>query len=348
MTQQRMKDVILEFSQRLNAGGVGLFYFAGHGFQIGDKALLAPVDSDSDSPGRLIATSIDLKSVLAGMSASRPGKRNLIILDTCLNNPFHTGNEGSFDLPGQTLIAYATAPGSFAADAAEHGLYTAELVRALAVPGRDIMELFANVGAAVSQATNRQQIPWVSSSLSGEFRLATASPRVSPSPASTGLTAVVTMHSRGILPKDSAYELAFWESIKDSTHASDYEAYLEAYPNGRFAGLAKARIERLLAAAPKSETAPEQPRPTTTPEMTPKQTQPPPAQKRRRDSPAALPRHRSGPARRSRKSKTAPRVRRSSDCRAEPTRWGAIWTTPRNGRHTACRSALRSRSENTR
>jgi formylglycine-generating enzyme required for sulfatase activity len=59
----------------------------------------------------------------------------------------------------------------------------------------------------------------------------------------------------GIIPKDSAeqYELTFWDSIKDSTHASDYEAYLKAYPNGRFAGLAQSRIERLRAATPKAE-----------------------------------------------------------------------------------------------
>lgn len=67
----------------------------------------------------------------------------------------------------------------------------------------------------------------------------------------------------GILPKDSAeqYELTFWESIKDSPHAGDYEAYLKAYPNGRFAELARTRIERLRAAAPKPEAAPPRPAP---------------------------------------------------------------------------------------
>lgn len=56
----------------------------------------------------------------------------------------------------------------------------------------------------------------------------------------------------GILPKDSneQYELSFWDSVKNSNYASDYEAYLKAYPNGRFAALAKARIERIRAAAP--------------------------------------------------------------------------------------------------
>jgi formylglycine-generating enzyme required for sulfatase activity len=53
----------------------------------------------------------------------------------------------------------------------------------------------------------------------------------------------------GVVPKNSAeqFELAFWESIKDSNHVSDYEAYLKAYPKGRFVALAQARIARLRA-----------------------------------------------------------------------------------------------------
>lgn len=62
-----------------------------------------------------------------------------------------------------------------------------------------------------------------------------------------------------ILPKDSAeqYELTFWESIKDSEHIEDYEAYLQAYPKGRFAALAKTRIERLRATAKREAATPE-------------------------------------------------------------------------------------------
>jgi formylglycine-generating enzyme required for sulfatase activity len=54
----------------------------------------------------------------------------------------------------------------------------------------------------------------------------------------------------GVVPKNSAeqFELAFWNSIKDSKQVSDYEAYLHAYPKGRFAALARARIEQLKAA----------------------------------------------------------------------------------------------------
>ena len=61
----------------------------------------------------------------------------------------------------------------------------------------------------------------------------------------------------GVVPKNSAeqFELAFWESIKDSPHVSDYEAYLKAYPKGRFAALAQARIARLRAAQPQGAAA---------------------------------------------------------------------------------------------
>lgn len=97
----------------------------------------------------------------------------------------------------------------------------------------------------------------------------------------------------GILPKnsDEQYELTFWESIKNSNFASDYEAYLKQYPNGRFAALAKARIERLAASgasAPKSEapaarpapaspTAAQPPKPTPAPAAPPARPATPPA-----------------------------------------------------------------------
>lgn len=56
----------------------------------------------------------------------------------------------------------------------------------------------------------------------------------------------------GILPKnsDEQYELSFWDSIKNSNYAADYEAYLKQYPNGRFAALAKSRLDRIKASAP--------------------------------------------------------------------------------------------------
>ncbi|UIF85278.1 formylglycine-generating enzyme family protein [Cupriavidus necator] len=88
-----------------------------------------------------------------------------------------------------------------------------------------------------------------------------------PAPAATaaaGPAATEPLLLAGIMPKntDEQYELSFWESIKNSNYAGDYEAYLKQYPNGRFAVLARARLERLAASAsaPKAQAPASPPR----------------------------------------------------------------------------------------
>ncbi len=39
-------------------------------------------------------------------------------------------------------------------------------------------------------------------------------------------------------------EIVFWKSIESSTEAAEYQAYLETYPKGRFAALARTRLKR--------------------------------------------------------------------------------------------------------
>ena len=61
------------------------------------------------------------------------------------------------------------------------------------------------------------------------------------------LAGIEVVPPRGKEPalKDNAAELVFWQTVKDSGEASDYEAYLEAYPDGLFAVLARARLSNL-------------------------------------------------------------------------------------------------------
>jgi hypothetical protein len=44
---------------------------------------------------------------------------------------------------------------------------------------------------------------------------------------------------------DSAVEMMFWESVRASTDPADFRAYLEKYPNGSFAPLARNRLAAL-------------------------------------------------------------------------------------------------------
>jgi adenylate cyclase len=46
-------------------------------------------------------------------------------------------------------------------------------------------------------------------------------------------------------PDLQAVEIEFWDSIKNSILASEYEAYLEQYPEGSFVALARVRLEAI-------------------------------------------------------------------------------------------------------
>ncbi len=268
-TRQQMLDGLAAFERHIAASGTGLVYFAGHGASVGGTTWLAPVDADVGSPAGLSRTGIDLHTVFDATSRPHGDRIDLIILDSCLIAPPGAGSVAARKPPPHTLVAYAAAPGEGAADGATHGVYTAALLQTLASPGLDIAQIFDRAGAMVDSATGHRQIPWVASSLSdaaatfaltGARRAGTGAVHAGGMEQRSEVLAdigVVALDSRGVMPKDSTeqYEITFWESIKDSKEAGDYEAYLKTYPNGRFAQLAQARLARLRAAAPKAPAA---------------------------------------------------------------------------------------------
>lgn len=249
LDQQGMQQALLDAGQRLAAGGEGLFYFAGHGMQVGQRVLLLPVDATMSRPALLLAGALDLDTVLQRMA----GKPLLVLLDACLDNPFHASPSARPAPPPDMRIAYAAQPGHAAFGSAGRGWWTAALLHAFA-QGGDADTLLADAAAQVLADSGGLQRPWLHTAPAGQAGPMTSLP-LPPLAAADAAADAHAPHRRGVLPKDSAeqYELTFWDSIKDSTHASDYEAYLQAYPNGRFAGLARARVERLKAAAPKPE-----------------------------------------------------------------------------------------------
>ena len=112
LNREGLHQSIGEFGKLLKGGGVGLFYYAGHGMQIKGKNYLIPVDAD-------IQHEDDIE--FRGMDAAHT-RANLLVLDACRNNPFarvsRSGNLGlaQMDAPKGTLIALSTAPGSLAKD----------------------------------------------------------------------------------------------------------------------------------------------------------------------------------------------------------------------------------------
>jgi formylglycine-generating enzyme required for sulfatase activity/uncharacterized caspase-like protein len=260
----QIRQALDELNSRLGKDGVGLFYFAGHGMQLSDSRVLLPIDAETESRVSVQQSSIDVNNIVQKMSFGRPRQPNLVIIDACLNNPFPDTASTSEQhpdkaiLPDQTLIAFSAASGGLAFESAgKHSIYTSELVRVMSEPGLAIDAIFTRVRLAVSRKTGLRQKPWIVSSLGKRLYLTgsatTAATAQRPKQAPLSETAMLSMLTRGILPKDgeAQYELEFWQSIKDSTDAADYEAYLEAYPNGKFAPLARTRVQRYKKSAPK-------------------------------------------------------------------------------------------------
>ena len=257
-SRRELEQALVEFDTRLGETGIGLFYFAGHGLKLEDSHLILPVDARSGSAESVHRTGIDIDYIARQMSFRHPSRTNLLIVDACLNNPFDAKKPATvISPPDQTLIAFATSAGSVAFDGhGKHSIYTQELIEAMSIPGLAINEIFARVRTVVSQQTNQHQNPWTLSALDPGLHFApyatgsnSAQPvNRLPLPEST----LSNMLTRGILPKDgeAQYELEFWQSVKDSTDAADYEAYLEAYPDGKFAPLARSRLERYKKSAP--------------------------------------------------------------------------------------------------
>lgn len=175
LDQKAMKREIQALGQKLQKGGVGLFYFAGHGVQVSGRNYLIPVGAAIEHEKQVEYEAVDMGAVLAEMDFAR-NRMNIVIMDACRDNPFarsfRSASQGlaSISAPSGTLIAYATSPGSVANDGpGDNGVYTGELMRAMRQPGLKIEDVFKQVRSAVREATRGKQIPWESSSLEGDF-----------------------------------------------------------------------------------------------------------------------------------------------------------------------------------
>jgi TPR repeat protein len=163
------------FRTRGQGATAALFFYAGHGMQVKGRNYLIPVDADVQTEEEVGPQALEAQEVLDQMEAMQ-AQVKLIILDACRNNPFvrsfRGGSRGlaQMDAPMGSFIAYATAPGMTAADGSgQNGLFTENLLKALKQPGLTVEQVFKRVRVGVANASRGQQVPWDSSSLTGEF-----------------------------------------------------------------------------------------------------------------------------------------------------------------------------------
>lgn len=174
-----MKKAIDEYGAKLKAGKyeIGLFFYAGHGLQVKGNNYLVPVDAKIQDENEVEYDCVDAGRVLAKMESA--GSRiNIVILDACRDNPFERswsrstkgGGLATMDAPVGSIVCYATSPGKTASDGdGSNGLYTQELLSHLRTPDLPLEEVFKRVRKGVLNKSSNTQIPWETSSLTGDF-----------------------------------------------------------------------------------------------------------------------------------------------------------------------------------
>ncbi len=235
-----MIRLIRQFGERLKArGGVGLFYYAGHGVQVEGRNYLVPTDAAIRSENEVELEAVDVARALVEME-NAGNTLNIVIMDACRNNPFsrswRSTNDGLAQINAQsgTMIAYSTAPGKVASDGAgRNAPYTAALLKALKTPDLSLSDVFMQVRADVLKATNRQQTPWEASSVTGRFYFKQSV---------GGAETVKRPETQTV--SDAQIEQEYWDNVKDSRNAADFQGYLKEYPSGRFAALARLKISQ--------------------------------------------------------------------------------------------------------
>ena len=250
LTRDKMTERLLEFGKKAEGADVAIFYYAGHGIAIGGVNYLLPVDADIRSEMDVeLGSAINIDVTLD--QTMRDAKVKLVFLDACRDNPFtakirsavtsrsvnvQTGLAEMKSSEG-TLIAFATGPGQTAldGDAGTNSPFTRALMANIAKPGLEIQQAMTQVRAEVNEVTNKGQLPWGHTNLTGPVYL---NPVAAPNGAPGAKNTLVSNTA-------SEVELEFWRSIKDSNKPEELNAYVTSYPDGQFKSLALARIASL-------------------------------------------------------------------------------------------------------
>ncbi|HSW20037.1 MAG TPA: type VI secretion system lipoprotein TssJ [Ramlibacter sp.] len=173
------KRVLREFARRMDDDQVAsVFYYAGHGVQIGGRNYLLPVDIALRDEAEVRDEAIDLQeALLAHVDRVRPRAR-IFIIDACRNDPFaarrlaarNANGLAEMAAPG-ALIAFSAAPGGVAEDGPVGGnsIYTRHLATELRTPGIEVEEMLKAVRIKVLRDTAQRQIPWVNTSMVVNF-----------------------------------------------------------------------------------------------------------------------------------------------------------------------------------
>ena len=182
-----MESSIRRFLQVVKTADVSLFFYAGHGIEVGGENFLLPVDTRLVDESALNFEVFNTKIITNAMGGDR--KTGIVLLDACRDNPFAknlkrsksasrsaavaTGLAPISTEVGGLVVAFATAPGTVAADGeGKDSPFTSALLKWLPQKGIELEQALKQVRGEVAQVTKDGQTPWTNSGLKEDVFLA--------------------------------------------------------------------------------------------------------------------------------------------------------------------------------
>lgn len=194
-SMKEMTDALEDFEGKLDsAGGIGFFHYGGHAVQVDGHNYLIPADADIPNERRVSSRAVDVSEVVVSMVA----ETNIIILDSCRNNPLPESSTRSAtrglvmekQRPKNSIIIYSAQENSVARD----GVFTPILTRKL-LEKKSLTDILIDVRLEVSEKTDWEQIPVEYSQLTKRIYLANYTPPAPPAVTKTA-PAVKTTSTR--------------------------------------------------------------------------------------------------------------------------------------------------------
>ncbi|MDD5175859.1 MAG: caspase family protein [Sterolibacterium sp.] len=256
LSRREMNQAIGQFVDKVAGGGVGVFFYAGHGVQAGGSNFLLPVDIKVKNEQDLVDEAVDMQRVLERLADAK-AKLSLLVIDACRDNPFKKAYGRSIgatrglaipQAPSGTLVVYSAGIGQQALDKLSdndnnpNGLFTREFLPLIAAPGLRLDETVRKLRSSViakAKSVGHDQNPAIYDQTDGDFYFISG-------PVTVNIQNAPAVAAPAL--GREAVELEFWSSIKSSNDKTDFEEYLRKYPNGSFAGIAKNRIKTFAAA----------------------------------------------------------------------------------------------------
>jgi tetratricopeptide (TPR) repeat protein len=175
LTGDNMRRAFDRLYNKLRPGSVALIFFSGFGISSNRQSYMIPVDAQIWTESDVRRDGVSLETVLGEINNRGAGVK-IALIDASRRNPyerrFRPGSQGLAPViaPNGTLVVYSAALSSVVSDnGSDHSLFVQELLKEIRVPDLSAEEALNRTRLGVTRASNREQQPYLSSSLAEDF-----------------------------------------------------------------------------------------------------------------------------------------------------------------------------------